>query len=81
MDIYGKRQYDLRTFRNSADKRDKTKKLMPAYHAKQLRYISTNKKVATVSASGKIIAKGKDACTVFAFAHNGVYKGIKVNVR
>ena len=59
----------------------KKKKLMPKSHAPALRYMTTNKKVATVSKSGKITAKGKGTCTVYVFAHNGVSKQIKVTVK
>ena len=62
-------------------KRDKTKKLMPATHTKQLRYISTNKKIATVSKSGKIKAKSKGSCQIYVYAANGVSKAVKVTVR
>lgn len=59
---------------------NKKKKLMPKGHAPALRYMTTNKKVATVSKSGKITAKGKGKCTIYAYAHNGVSKSIKVIV-
>ena len=62
-------------------KRDKTKKLMPATHTKQLRYISTNKKIATVSKSGKIKAKSKGNCRIYVYAANGVSKAVKVTVQ
>ena len=62
-------------------KRDKTKKLMPATHTKQLRYISTNKKIATVSKSGKIKAKAKGSCRIYVYAANGVSKAVKVTVK
>ena len=48
---------------------------------RKLMYESTNKKVATVNAKGKIKAKGKGTCYVYVYAHNGVYKRIKVTVR
>ena len=59
----------------------KNKKLMPKTHVATIRYLSTDKKVATVSKSGKITAKGKGTCYVYAYAHNGVYKKIKVTVK
>lgn len=58
----------------------KNKKLMPNSHIKTVRYISSDKKVVTVSAEGKITAKGKGTCVINAFAHNGVSKSIKVTV-
>ena len=55
---------------------------MTASHARsQLRFLSSDKKVAMVSKGGKIKAKGKGTCTVIAFAHNGVSKQIKVTVK
>lgn len=59
----------------------KNKKLMPKSHVQKLRYMSSNDSVATVSKSGKITAKGKGSCEVYAYAHNGVYKKIKVDVK
>ena len=58
----------------------KNKKLMPKSHVATLRYLSSDKKVATVSKSGKITAKAKGSCVVYVFAHNGVSKSIKVTV-
>ena len=58
----------------------KDKKLMPKSHVATLRYLTSNSKVATVSKSGKITAKGKGSCVVYAYAHNGVSKSIKVTV-
>ena len=59
----------------------KNKKLMPKTHVATIRYLSTDKKIATVSKKGKITAKGKGTCYVYAYAHNGVYKKIKVTVK
>jgi uncharacterized protein YjdB len=72
-----------KTFKIKAkvNKVNKKKKLMPKSHAPTLRYMTFNKKIATVNSSGKITAKGKGTCTVIAFAHNGVSKSIKVTVK
>ncbi|MBQ9179688.1 MAG: Ig-like domain-containing protein, partial [Firmicutes bacterium] len=59
----------------------KSKKLLPKKHSATLRYITSNKKIATVSKSGKIKAKTKGTCNVYVFAHNGVSKKIKVTVK
>ena len=64
----------------SVKKMKKNKKLMPKSHAATLRYLTSNKKVATVSKSGKITAKGKGSCVIYVFAHNGVSKQVKVTV-
>ena len=59
----------------------KGKKLMPKAHVAKLRYLSKNKKVATVSKNGRIKAKKEGKCTIYAYAHNGVCKKIKVTVK
>ena len=46
-----------------------------------VRYESSNKKVATVTKSGKIKAKKKGTCKIYVFAQNGLYKTIKVTVK
>lgn len=57
------------------------KYLMPTKFAPTFRYMSSNEKVATVSPSGKITAKGKGTCYIYAFAHNGVSRQVKVTVK
>ena len=59
----------------------KNRKLMPPQHVKQIRYLSTNKKIATVTKEGKIKAKKKGTCYIYVYAHNGISKKIKVIVR
>ena len=59
----------------------KNKKLMGKAHAPKFRYMTTDSKVAAVSKSGKITARGKGTCSVRVFAHNGASKTIKVTVR
>ena len=59
----------------------KNKKLMPKTHVKTVRYMTSNKKVATVSAGGKITAKAKGTCFVYAYTHNCMYKKITVTVK
>ena len=72
-----------KTFKIKAkvNKVKKNKKLMPKGHAPKLRYLTSDSKVATVNAKGKITAKGSGTCTVTVFAHNGVSKSIKVTVK
>lgn len=50
-------------------------------HVSVIRYESTNNKIATISSSGKITAKSKGVCYVYAYAQNGVYKKIKITVK
>jgi hypothetical protein len=49
-------------------------------HTVVIRYEASNKKVATVNSKGKITAKAKGTCYVYAYAQNGIYKKIKVTV-
>ena len=64
-----------------AVKQDAKKKLLPKKHVATYRYYSTNKSIATVSASGKVKGRKKGVCTVYAVAANGVKKGVKVTVK
>ncbi len=57
------------------------KKLIPTEHEPKLRYISSNKKIATVSKAGKITAKAKGTCNVYVLAVNGARKTVKVTVK
>jgi hypothetical protein len=47
-------------------------------HTALIRYESSNKEIATVNSKGRITAKAKGTCYVYAYAQNGVYKRIKV---
>ena len=67
--------------KGSVTKLQKGKKLMPAGHAPKLRYVSSNKKIATVSKSGKITAKSPGSCKIYAIAVNGARKTIRINVQ
>ena len=60
---------------------EKRKKQLSNAHAKEFRYASTDKKVAEVSAKGKIKAVGKGKCTIYVYARNGYAKKIKVTVK
>ena len=59
----------------------KGKRQLTNKHAKEFRYATTNKKVATVSKKGKIKAVGKGSCTIYVYARNGYAKKVKVKVR
>ena len=62
-------------------KQNTKKKLFPKKHIAAYRYYSTNKGVATVSASGKVKGRKKGTCTVYVVAANGVKKGVKITVK
>jgi polyhydroxyalkanoate synthesis regulator phasin len=59
----------------------KNKKLFPKNHVPTLRYMTSDKKIATVSSKGKIKAKAKGKCYIYTYAHNGVSRSIKVTVK
>ena len=46
-----------------------------------LKYVSTDKNVATVTKKGVVKAIGKGTCYVYAYAQNGVFRRIKVTVK
>ena len=60
---------------------DKTKKPLSDKHAKELRFASSDKKVATVTEKGVIKAVGKGTCTIYVYARNGYARKVKVIVR
>ncbi|MBO4998224.1 MAG: Ig-like domain-containing protein [Lachnospira sp.] len=57
------------------------KKQLSNAHARQFRYASSDKKIATVSKNGKVKAVGKGTCTVYVYARNGYAKAIKITVK
>ena len=59
-------------------KQNKKKKIK---NHRKTKYESSNKKIATVTANGKIKAKAKGTCYIYAYAQNGVCKKIKVTVK
>ena len=58
---------------------DKKKKPLSNKHARRLRYASDDKKIATVSKTGKIKAKKKGKCKIYVYARNGYAK--KINIK
>lgn len=50
-------------------------------YTSNIRYVSTNTSVATVSKKGVIKAKAKGKCYVYCYAQNGLYKKVKVTVK
>lgn len=50
-------------------------------HGKRIRYVVSNTKVASVSASGKVKGKKKGTCTVYVVAQSGLKKKVKVTVK
>ena len=70
--------YKLKT---KVNKRNKKKKLIPKGYVPLLRFLSSNKKIAAVTSTGKVKGIGKGSCYVYVYAHNGVFKKVKVTVR
>lgn len=64
------------TLKSSEIKKDKKLK---KYRA--LSYETSNKKIATVSSKGKIIAKKKGSCNIYVYAQNGISAKVKVTVK
>ncbi len=56
-------------------------KYLSRSHAPKLRYVSANPKIASVSSTGKITAKGAGKCKVYALAVNGARKSVIVKVK
>ena len=78
---YVMKQGGTATLRPKAVLYDKRKKQLPLAHCKEFRYLSSNKKVATVTTGGKVKAKGTGECIVYVFAKNGCKRKIKIRVK
>ena len=50
-------------------------------HVNTVRGYSSNANVATVSSRGRVKARGKGSCTIWAVANNGMRRGLKVRVK
>lgn len=59
--------------------KENSKKQVSVHRA--LKYLSTNTKIATVSAKGVIKGNKKGTCYIYAYAQNGAFKKIKVTVK
>ena len=70
--------YTVKAF---VEKLNKNKSIMPKHHVPYVRYMASDSKVASVNANGVITAKSKGTCYIYAYAHNGVSKQIKVTVK
>ena len=56
-------------------------KYLPIKKHQEIKFESSNSKVAFVTSKGVIKAKKKGACYIYVYAQNGIYKRIKVIVR
>ena len=60
----------------------KTSKKLTAKKHVAIRYESSNPKIATVTKKGgKVTAKKKGTCYIYAYAQNGMFRKIKVTVK
>ena len=69
------------TIKATVAKLKQGKKLITKDHAKPLRYLSSDKNIATVTSSGKIKGVSPGTCRIHVYAANGVFKKVKVEVR
>ncbi len=69
-----------KSFKLKAKAIPESKKLKVSVHRK-MKYESSDLKIAAVNSSGKITAKKKGSCFVYAYAQSGAYKKIKVKVK
>ncbi len=69
-----------KSFKLKAKAVPENKKLKVKQHRK-ISYESSDTKIAKVSKSGKITAKKKGVCYVYAYAQSGAFKKIKVKVK
>ena len=69
-----------KTFKLKGKATPESTKLKVNVHRK-VRYESTDKKIATVSTSGKVTAKKKGTCYIYVYAQNGAYQKVKVTVK
>lgn len=47
----------------------------------EIRYISSDPSIATVTSRGKVIGRKKGSCSIYMIAQNGVWKKVKVKVK
>lgn len=62
-------------------RKNSKKKLLPVKYVKQFRYFSTNEKIASVNAKGKVKGKKKGNCYVYIVAGNGAKTRVKIQVK
>lgn len=79
--IRSKKKLTLKKGKTAKIKATYTSKKKVRTHIRIVRFESSNKKVATVSKTGKIKAKKKGKCTIYVYAQNGIYKTVKVTVK
>ncbi len=76
-----KKKVSLKAGKDIKLKAREIKEFKPLRHHREVSYESSNPDVATISKKGRIKAKKKGKCMVFAYAQSGVYKTVKVTVK
>ncbi|MDO4522200.1 MAG: YDG domain-containing protein [Eubacteriales bacterium] len=71
----------LKVGRTARIKASEVKSSKTIKHHREIMFESSNEKVATVSATGRIKAIGKGKCSIWVYAQNGVYKTVNVTVK
>lgn len=66
--------------KGSAIKVSESRKWLSKNHGANIRYISSDRSIATVNSSGRITAKKAGGCTIYVIAKNGVRKTVKLVV-
>lgn len=77
---YAMKRGDSVIIRPKAVLYNKRKKQLSLKHTQEFRYISSNEKIATVTAGGKIKAEAAGNCTIYVFAKNGCKRKIEIKV-
>lgn len=60
---------------------EQTVKNLPIQKHANIKYESSNSKIASVTSKGVIKAKKKGTCYIYVYAQNGMYKRVKVTVK
>lgn len=76
-----KKKVSLKKGKTFAIKAREVKWNKPIQKHANIKYESSNTKVAKVSRKGKVTAVGKGTCYIYVSAQNGMYKKIKVTVK
>lgn len=76
-----KKKVSLKVGKNGKLKASEIRESKPLRHHREVSYESGDPNMATVSKKGRIKAKKKGKCTIFAYAQSGVFRKIKVTVK
>ena len=60
---------------------DKKKKQLSDGHAKEFRYATSNKNIATVDKNGKVKGVAAGTCKIYVYSRNGLAKTVKITVK